>query len=72
MRDYIGVDWADADHAVWVEDELGTKIMSRSVPQTVDGLGEFGHWLMTLANQPNAERADSTRAEPVTQLCGIH
>src|SRR6185295_386959 len=45
MRDYIGVDWADADHAVWVEDELGTKIMSRSVPQTVDGLGEFGHWL---------------------------
>ena len=45
MRDYIGVDWADADHAVWVEDEFGTKIMSRSVPQTVDGLGEFGHWL---------------------------
>lgn len=45
MRDYIGVDWADAEHAVWVEDEAGTKILSRSVPQTVDGLAELGRWL---------------------------
>lgn len=45
MRDYIGVDWADAEHAVWVEDEAGTKVLSRAVPQTVDGLGEFGRWL---------------------------
>ena len=40
MRDYIGVDWADTEHAVWVEDEAGTKVMSRSVPQTVAGLSE--------------------------------
>jgi transposase len=45
MRDYIGVDWADAEHAVWVEDETATKVMSRSVPQTVEGLGEWGRWL---------------------------
>ncbi len=45
MRDYIGVDWADAEHAVWVEDEAGTKVMSRVVPQTVEGLAEFGRWL---------------------------
>ena len=45
MRDYIGVDWADAEHAVWVEDETGMKVMSRNVPQTVEGLGEFGRWL---------------------------
>src|SRR2546426_7882696 len=45
MRDYLGVDWADAEHAVWVEDEAGTKVMSRPVPQTVDGLSEFGRWL---------------------------
>lgn len=45
MRDYLGVDWADAEHAVWVEDESGTKVMSRTVPQTVDGLTEFGRWL---------------------------
>lgn len=45
MRDYLGVDWADAEHAVWVEDEAGTKVMSRTVAQTVDGLAEFGRWL---------------------------
>src|SRR2546425_7559583 len=45
MRDYLGVDWADAEHAVWVEDEAGTKVMSRPVPQTVDGLSEFGRGL---------------------------
>ncbi len=45
MRDYIGVDWADAEHAVWVEDEAGLKILSRAVPQTVEGLADFGRWL---------------------------
>ena len=45
MRDYLGVDWADAEHAVWVEDETGTKVMSRTVPQTVEGLAAFGRWL---------------------------
>jgi len=45
MRDYLGVDWADAEHAVWVEDEAGTKIMTHTVPQTVVGLAEFGRWL---------------------------
>jgi len=45
MRDYLGVDWADAEHAVWVEDEAGTKVLSRTVPHTVDGFAEFGRWL---------------------------
>lgn len=45
MRDYIGVDWADAEHAVWVEDEMGTMGLSRRVPQTVEGLREWGRWL---------------------------
>jgi transposase len=45
MRDYIGVDWADAEHAVWVEDDAGTKVLSRTVPQTVEGLADFGRWL---------------------------
>lgn len=45
MRDYIGVDWADAEHAVWVDDETGTKVLSRTVRQTVEGLTEFGRWL---------------------------
>ena len=45
MRDYIGVDWADAEHAVWVEDETATVVFSGRVPQTVDGLQEWGRWL---------------------------
>ena len=45
MRYYIGVDWADAADAVWVEDEQATKILSRSVAHTVGDLTEWGRWL---------------------------
>src|SRR5207344_1344069 len=45
MRDYIGVDWAEAEHAVWVEEETGAKVLSRRVAQTVEGFAEFGRWL---------------------------
>jgi transposase len=45
MRYYIGVDWADAEHAVWVEDDHATQINRRTVPQTAAGLSEWGRWL---------------------------
>jgi transposase len=45
MRYYIGVDWADASDAVWVEDEQATKVLSRSVAHTVEGFTEWGRWL---------------------------
>jgi transposase len=45
MRHYVGVDWADSAHAVYAEDDNGTKTLSRSVPQTVEGLREWGRWL---------------------------
>lgn len=45
MRVYMGVDWADTAHAVYVEDESGSKILSRRVPHTVDGLREWGRWV---------------------------
>jgi hypothetical protein len=45
MRYYIGVDWADAAHAIWVEDEHGTKVLARTVPHTADGLAEWGRRL---------------------------
>lgn len=45
MRDYIGVDLADAEHAVWVEDESGERVRSCTVPHTAGGLREFGRWL---------------------------
>ena len=45
MRYYLGVDWADQTHAVWVVDERGTKITERAVPHTAEGLGEWGREL---------------------------
>ena len=44
-RFYMGVDWADTEHAVWVDDEAGVKVATLTVKQTADGLSEFGRWL---------------------------
>src|SRR5499433_489417 len=45
MRYYLGVDWADKTHAVWVVDEQGVKVASRAVPHTAAGLSEWGREL---------------------------
>ena len=45
MRYYLGVDWADQTHAVWVVDERGTKVTMRTVPHTAEGLSEWGREL---------------------------
>ena len=45
MRHYLGVDWADQMHAVWVIDERGTKVTMRTVPHTAEGLSEWGREL---------------------------
>jgi transposase len=45
MRHYIGVDWGDREHAVWVQDEAGTKVTSRTVGHTAEGFAEWGRWL---------------------------
>jgi transposase len=45
MRYYIGVDWADREHAVWVEDEQAVKVEARTVAHTAVGFSEWGRWL---------------------------
>ena len=45
MRYYVGVDWADQTHAVWVVNESGTKTAARTVPHTAEGLSEWGREL---------------------------
>jgi transposase len=45
VRYYLGVDWADQTHAVWVVDEGGTKVGRRTVPHTAEGLTEWGREL---------------------------
>jgi Transposase len=44
-RYYVGVDWADKGHQVYVGDQNGTKIAEMKVEETVHGLAEFGRWL---------------------------
>jgi transposase len=42
---YLGVDWADQTHAVWVVDESGAKITARTVAHTAEALTEWGREL---------------------------
>src|SRR5262249_24751855 len=45
VRYYLGVDWADQTHAVWVVDERGTQLTARTVPHTAEGLSAWGREL---------------------------
>lgn len=47
MRYYIGVDWADTEQVIWTEDDAGVAVATQTVPQTADGLSEFGRTLYT-------------------------
>jgi transposase len=44
-RYYLGVDWADEFHQVWVSDPDGKKVIEKKVVENVEGLAEFGRWL---------------------------
>jgi len=44
-RYYLGVDWADKEHEVYVGDEAGKKVAHRKVEESAEGLAEFGRWL---------------------------
>jgi transposase len=45
MRYYLGVDWADAEDTVWVLDEAGHTVLTRTVAHTVLARQEWGRWL---------------------------
>jgi len=45
VRYYIGVDWADEEHAVWVEDEQGQRVSAGMVPHSAVGFSEWGRQL---------------------------
>jgi transposase len=44
QRYYLGVDWADEFHQIWVGDGEGQKIAEMKVEQNPKGMGEFGRW----------------------------
>ena len=49
-RYYLGLDWGDEVHAVWVVNEGGEKVWAGQVKQTAEGLGEFAHRLYQWAS----------------------
>ena len=44
-RYYLGVDWADEVHQVWVSDPQGNKVADMTVTQSPEGMSEWGRWL---------------------------
>lgn len=58
-RFYLGVDWADQFHQVWISDFDGKKVVEKKVTQNVEGLAEFGRWL------------DEQRAKPIELWAAI-
>ena len=44
-RYYLGVDWADEFHQVWVSDRDGKKVTEMKIVQSAEGLRGFGRWL---------------------------
>ena len=44
-RYFIGVDWGDEAHQVYVEDEQVQPVLEKQVDNTPEGLGTFGCWL---------------------------
>jgi len=44
-RQYLGVDWADEAHQVWVSDHEGNKVAEMTVAQSFEGMSEFSRWL---------------------------
>ncbi|MEA2659594.1 MAG: hypothetical protein QOF64_2190, partial [Candidatus Binatota bacterium] len=44
-RYYLGVDWADESHQVWVSDADGKKVAEMKVIQQPQAMSEFGGWL---------------------------
>src|SRR5213593_3237229 len=44
-RYYMGVDWADEFHQVWVSDSQGKKVAEMKIEQSPKGMSELGRWL---------------------------
>jgi transposase len=44
-RYYLGVDWSDEFHQVWVSDPEGKKVAEMKVVQNPEAMSDFGRWL---------------------------
>lgn len=44
-RYYIGVDWGDRLHQIYVIDQAGEKVLEKKVEESAEAMAEFGCWL---------------------------
>lgn len=44
-RYYLGLDWGDKAHMVWVGTEAGQKVVQMKVEQSFEGMSQFARWL---------------------------
>ena len=51
QRWYIGIDWADQEHMVWVGDETGQCVKEELVKQEAGELSTLGRWLVERQNE---------------------
>ena len=55
-RYYMGVDWGDRLHQVYVDDEDGKKVREMKLQESPQGLAEIGRWL----DEKRAERQEQS------------
>src|SRR5579864_5557353 len=48
-RVFVGIDWGEESHQVWVSDWEGERLGERSVPHRGDALIELVDWLLAFA-----------------------
>ena len=49
---FVGDDWAEAHHDVYVCDEAGTKLVSRRVPEGIEGIAMLHQLIAVHATDP--------------------
>jgi transposase len=50
---FVGVDWAEAHHDVFVEDEMGSRLAGGRLPEGVDGITRFHELVGAHAEEPD-------------------
>lgn len=49
---FVGVDWAEAHHDVFVENEAGERLAKRRIPEGIEGVGLFHELVGGLVEDP--------------------
>src|SRR5688572_468213 len=50
---FVGDDWAEAHHDVYICDEAGTRLASKRLPEGIEGIGRFHELVADHAEAPD-------------------